>query len=297
MPLQKSGVFKPGKMTARTRGPLVAMRPGDRHMVRTFGPKEGQCNICGEIGRLTHDHSPPKSVVRPTPVSVRHIVELVANDKPASAGRLSQNGLKFRTLCARCNNQLLGLKYDPALANFCNSLTSILSSSLTLPRTVNVRCIPQRIMRAVFGHLAAQGVERHLKGPQTEIMRDAFLDESILFPEGMRFYFWPFVHEDCVLFRDAAYSDIPTKKVFIIWLMKFFPVSFLIAWEDGPSPYFSLPRLCAWRRVSSSAEVDMPVPLVDLPPRYWPEAPTDRNVVMYGEGAMFATPHVRTAPT
>ncbi|MEJ2060976.1 MAG: hypothetical protein P8Y64_10905, partial [Gammaproteobacteria bacterium] len=147
-------------------------------------------------------------------------------------------------------------------------------------------------MRSVFGHLAAQGVDRYLKGSQTEALRDSFLDESIPLPENIQFYYWPFPYEDRIFFRDAAYLDIPTKQVSSIWLLKFFPISFMMAWEEKDTPMFTLPNLSTWRMPPPDQEVQIPIPLTGIPPRYWPEAPSDRSVILYGQEAMFSVPHL-----
>ena len=262
-----------------------------RLLIRTFGKHVGECNICGSIGKLTEDHSPPKSCVRPKAVQIRHIISLLADQGVQEKGRISQNGLKFRTLCHRCNNELLGLRYDPALAEFTNRASHVLSSSLRLPTVINVRGRPQLIMRAVFGHLAAQGVERYRKGPETEVLRDAFLDPVIPLPENVRFYYWPFPHHGCVIFRDAGYLDIPTGNVAVIWLMKFFPLSFMMSWEDTERPFFRLPCLSNWRVSDPEQEIELPLQLKGIPHRYWPEAPTKTSVVTFGQEAMFALPH------
>lgn len=264
-----------------------------RPLIRTFGKIVGECNICGNIGKLTEDHSPPKSCVRPRAVQVRHITGLLANQGIQEKGRISQNGLKFRTLCHYCNNELLGLLYDPELAAFTNQVSHVLSSSVYLPPVISVIGKPQLIMRAVFGHLAAQGVERYQKGPETESLRDAFLNPSIPMPDNIRFYYWPFPHHGCVLFRDAAYLDIPTEEVAVIWLMKFFPISFMISWEKTETPMFSLPCLSNIQVSDSAQETKIPLVFSNIPNRYWPEAPSDRSVVMYGQEAMFAVPHIR----
>ena len=73
-------------------------------------------------------------------------------------------------------------------------------------------------MRAVFGHLAALGVNRYKKVPDTENLRDAFLDTHKPFPEHVRFYYWPFPHRGCIVSRDAAYLDIPSGNTASIWL-------------------------------------------------------------------------------
>ena len=265
----------------------------DRPLVRTRGNKNGQCNICGEIGPLTEDHSPPKSCVRPRAVQIRHIICLLADEGIKEKGRISQNGLKFKTLCHRCNNDLLGLIYDPALAHFTNNVSQILSSRLALPKALSVRGNPQRIMRSVLGHLSAQGMGRYLKGPETEAIRDSFLDESIPIPENIRIYYWPFPHHGCTVFRDAAYLDIPTGQVAVIWLMKFFPISFMVAWEKTKDRMFTLPCLSDWREYPPDKEAELPLPLTHIPHRYWPEAPSETSVITYGQEAMFAIPHVK----
>lgn len=262
-----------------------------RILIHTRGGKNGQCNICGDEGSLTEDHSPPKSCVKPRAVQIRHIVDLLAGDGVELKGKISQNGVKFKTLCSRCNNDLLGLRYDPALASFTNKTADILSSSLKLPNVITIMGNPQRIMRAVVGHLAAQGVGRYLKGPETTAIRDSFLDESIPLPENIRIYYWPFPHHGCVLFRDASYLDVPTSQIAVIWLMKFFPISFMVAWEKTDERMFNLPCLSEWRTISADKEVELPLRLTHIPQRYWPEAPSDRSVIVYGREAMFSVPY------
>lgn len=268
-----------------------------RSLVRTRGNKNGQCNICGETSVLTEDHSPPKSCVRPKAVQIRHIIGLLADKGIQEKGRISQNGIKFKTLCSRCNNKLLGLIYDPALAQFTNQVSQILSSRLTLPKVMSIRGNPQRIMRSVVGHLAAQGVERYLKGPETGAIRNSFLDETIPLPENIRIYYWPFPHHGCTIFRDAAYLDLQSGQVAAIWLIKFFPVSFMVAWEKTENRMFNLPCLSDWRELPPTEEVELPLQLTHIPHRYWPEAPTETSVIIYGQEAIFAIPHIENVKT
>lgn len=264
-------------------------------LLRTIGKKQGQCNICGETGPLTEDHSPPKSCVKPTAVQIRHIVELLSGQGVVEKGRISQNGVKFRTLCHRCNNDLLGLCYDPPLASFTKQVSQLLSSYAALPATARIQGNPQRIMRAVFGHLAAQGVDRYLKGPETEELRDWFANESLPLPQNIRIYYWPFPHHGSIIFRDAAYLDIPSGQVAVIWLLKFYPISFLISWEESSQPLFSLPRLSDWGNEVLSKDVALPISLTEIPHRYWPEAPSETSVMTFGQEAMFAVPHINPA--
>src|ERR1035438_2045085 len=129
--------------------------------VATFGSRNGQCNICGDSGRLTDDHTPPKGCRNPSKVELNHIGQLLGSDQPKVKGRFSQNGVKYRTLCHRCNNTLLGSKYDPAFIAFVNKVGTILQSSLHLPNTINIQAQPQAMLRSLIGHISAQGVKRN----------------------------------------------------------------------------------------------------------------------------------------
>jgi hypothetical protein len=71
-------------------------------LIVTKGPKEGRCNICGEEGKLTEDHTPPKGCIKIKQVELHHIIQHLNAEQPQSKGRISQNGVKYRTLCARC---------------------------------------------------------------------------------------------------------------------------------------------------------------------------------------------------
>jgi len=147
-------------------------------------------------------------------------------------------------------------------------------------------------MRAIFGHIAAQGVDRYLKGPETEELVDWFVDDNLPLPQGVRFYFWPFPHHGCVLFRDVVYLQISRGTPVNIWVMKFFPLAFLMTFEASAEPYFNLPRISDYHDLLP-VDIEMPLDLGSVPDRYWPEAPTIDSMVTFGKEAMFATPHVR----
>jgi hypothetical protein len=74
--------------------------------------------------------------------------------------------------------------------------------------------------------------------------------------------------------------------------MKFFPISFMVAWEKTEERMFDLPCLSEWREIPPDEEVELPLRLSQIPPRYWPEAHNDRSVITYGKEAMFAVPHI-----
>lgn len=256
--------------------------------INTYGLKFGQCNICGSHGRLTEDHTPPKACLRPTKIVLKHIGQLLSSEEPREKGRMLQNGVKYRTLCPRCNNTLLGSKYDPAFISFVNQIGKILKNPLYLPNTLQIQAQPQAVMRAVLGHISAQGVDRYLKGPHTESMRDYFLDVTKPLPLGIRIFYWAYPHRPFLLIRDAAYLDITNHQTFGFWLLKFFPVAFLVTW-DLPDHLTSVGHsLDKWRNSSFTDFANLPLTLRPLVSARWPEAPSDNHVLLYANEAVFA---------
>ncbi len=258
--------------------------------IATRGSLQGQCNICGDVGKLTEDHTPPKGCYKPKQVEIQSILRKLATAPYGPNSRFSQNGVKYRTICGRCNNGLLGLEYDPSLISFVNQIADVLKSSLTLPSTVFVRGQAQAIMRSLLGHLAAQGVDRYRKGPETEAFRDYFLDTSLPLPDALEVFYWVYPFQSHVMARDAVFVDFGDQQPVMIWILKFFPVAFIVAWDAGFTPPYPVVKLSAWRDVPYWATGELPVLLNAFPPEHWPEAPTDRSAVMYGREAINVKP-------
>jgi hypothetical protein len=255
----------------------------------TKGPKVGRCNVCGNVGPLTEDHTPPKGAIRVKQVEMHHIARILNVARPSPGGRFSQDGVKFRTLCARCNNEFLGAKYDPAFNEFSQAVGLFLKSSLVLPPVTYVKGQPQKIARSLFGHLSAQGIDRYLKGPHTDDLRDYFLDPTRPLPDYWNIYYWVYPYQTQVLVRDAVLKDLRCEDNAYIWIMKFFPLAFLMVWDDPKGyGYSQYPNLMKWRHIAIDDTVDMPVQLTVVPHERWPEAPTEHTFLMYGEGAMGA---------
>ena len=103
------------------------------------GPKVGTCNICGTYGPLTLDHTPPKGAVTIRPVRLRSVVGELADSKPElPASRVLQNGVRYRSLCANCNNSILGAKYDPSYIDFVKHLRAYVETPIEVPEIVHI---------------------------------------------------------------------------------------------------------------------------------------------------------------
>ncbi len=256
------------------------------HVV-TRGAKFGVCNICGNTGPLTEDHTPPKGCVSPTAVELQHVTHLL--DAGKAIKTKAQDGVKYRTLCGRCNNALLGGRYDPVLIDFTKRVSGLLASDLALPSVMAVPTKPALLIRAVWGHLAAVGVDRYRKGPLTEQWRDFFLDETLPLPAGVNVHYWIYPYRRQALIRDAGSLDLTRDgDISTYWLMKFYPLAFAV-WKSAGG--WALPyRDLAVCRVRDPDEViDVMVDLAPVSHELTLEAPTDTQLIMFGQDSVVAT--------
>lgn len=254
------------------------------HMI-TRGAKSGPCNICGIDGPLTEDHTPPKGCVRPTAMELQHVTHRLDAGKAIKSK--APDGVKYRTLCARCNNALLGGRYDPALIDFTNRVSDLLASNLMLPTTMGVPAKPSLLVRAIWGHLAAVGVDRYLKGPQTEEWRDFFLDETLPVPAGVNFYYWVYPYRRQALIRDAGSLDISNGGKAMYWLMKFYPLAFAV-WMPQSGWALGYRDLGSYRASNPNGIVDVMVDLSPVPHELILEAPTTTQAIMFGRDSIVA---------
>ena len=218
---------------------MKPLRPGTR------GPSIGVCNICGTLGPLTIDHVPPRGCEPPTRKKIefalsryRDRVQDVGRPVTAIAPRISQSGLNYNTLCSRCNSGLLGTAYDPALIDFSKQVAGRLNSPLHLPSTMTFQIEPQKVARAVWGHMASVGIDRYLKGPHTEAWSEWFHDEALPPPGGSSLFYWLYPYRRTVVGRDLGLLRLGQRSSSIVWMLKFYPIAF--AWVH-PGNNFGYP--------------------------------------------------------
>lgn len=256
----------------------------------TRGEKTGRCNICGTYGPLTEDHTPPKGCVIPRALELQHVAHRL--DAQHAIKAKANDGVKYRTLCARCNNALLGGRYDPALIEFVKRVDALLTSIVVVPNTVAVPAKPALLVRAVWGHLAAVGVDRYLKGPRTEELRDFFLDETLPIPAGIAFHYWIYPYRRQVLIRDAALGDLRERTQTLFWAMKFYPMAFAIWQPARGAGKMGMRDLATYCGGHPDNVVDLIVDLHPVPHELTLEAPTETQVILLGRDAIVANGRV-----
>ena len=258
---------------------------------QTYGPLEGRCNLCGKHALLTEDHIPPKGGPRVSAVEMRSLLQRLTQTDAHAKARRSQSGVKFRSLCASCNNGVLA-GYDREYCDFTNEVAARFRSPLLLPSRLAIRARPQRLMRAVVGHLLAFGFDRPPQGDMNEALARFVLDERAPLPAQANLYYWAYPSREQIVVRDVVYLELKAgvDKPFVFNLLKVFPTAFFLTWERPDALGFRIESLDGYRSFALDDEADLPLELTGLPPLTWPEAPTDTSVVLYGGDPLHATP-------
>jgi len=173
------------------------------------------------------------------------------------------------------------------LIDFTSRVSSLLASDLMLPTTMTVPTKPALLMRAIWGHLAAVGVDRYLKGPRTEEWRDFFLDAMLPVPAGINFYYWVYPYRRQALIRDAGSLDISNGGKGMYWLMKFYPTAFAV-WMPQNAWALNFRDLAIYRTSNPDDVVDVMVDLEPVPHELTLEAPTTTQAIMFGRDSVVA---------
>lgn len=215
------------------------------------GPKIGYCAICRKHGPLTADHVPPKNcgnindsiftdIYGPSPERPR---------KPV----MSQGGSHFRTICAYCNNTILGTEYDPALRDVVQQIRAYftLASRMSLPLIQMFDYQPNKFLRAIAGHLlAANGVPdvvlNDRTAPVDAALREYVLDPTRGLPDKLRVYYWFYPYRRRVVMKHSLMGFLGANGAHIYGhVFKFFPFGFWFVWneEGGRSRQFNLRQL------------------------------------------------------
>ncbi len=261
----------------------------------TRGPLRGPCNICGVVDLLTDDHVPPKGCPRVSTMRMHQLIRVLGDGQVLPTGRQAQSGVKYRTLCKRCNSQRLGIECDPALISLAQNVDrflSAISAGIVVPSHTLVRTRPQRVLRAVVGHSLAAAVERPADGDWDRDLVAYSMDSSCSFPTSARVHYWIYPFQQQVAIRDAGYLSLlkadRDKNPTIFMCLKFYPLAFMIVDCRDRNYTFDLPCLSDYGALPLDNEIEVPIYLKNLPGELWPEAPSTNHVVIYGGDPLFA---------
>lgn len=250
------------------------------YYAKTKREKYSICNLCRKKKDLSWDHVPPKGGIELSAVRMETIFQLMTGDKDKPKPRESQNGMKFRTICSDCNS-LLGTEYDPTMNDFAISVGRYLNSQLQFPGSINHRVKPQRLMKALLGHLIAAKVDIENTSFDRQA-REYVLDIDAPLPANINIFYWVFPHECSIAIRDfAMFTPRGTfDQPAIFQTLKYFPVAYLCC---DKAEYAGLQCLSWYRDLGIDDELEIPINLKRIEHPFWPEAPSDKdNNIFFG---------------
>ena len=252
------------------------------HYSKVKREKQGPCNLCRKEAGLTWDHVPPQGGIELSSMEMRTILETLSGDPDKDKYRITQNGVKYRTLCKACN-EWLGQEFDPVLNKFANDVALLVRSPLHLPPILEVETKPHRLIRAILGHLVAAKSELDDVVFDQQV-RNYIFDQSAPLPGEISIFYWIYPYPIQVVIRDVGmpstrgnYSDFMFCQI-----LKYFPVAYMVSTADE---YEGLAKLTQYRDAKLDEIMRLPIGLRNVPNQHWPEAP-DKGNILFGGQAM-----------
>lgn len=261
------------------------------------------CSICGEPGELHRDHVPPKGSANLSRVAITTLADHMGTAR--TRPYFGETGVRFKTLCAYCNSTRLGTWYDPELKRISSAVTRLLSAAtvLSLPEAAVVSVKPQRVARAVVGHLLA-AVPPELAGqpptdaPMPRALREYFLDPCAPLPDTVSIYYWTYPSVRVVIARGIAKTNIRFNPIIIGDILKFYPLGYWVLWDAPPLRTDTVAPLVANRTVGIDFEVDLPIRFRGQPSLDFPEAPgPEEATFMHDRAGVTAGPRLTRRQT
>lgn len=253
--------------------------------------KVSQCNICKKIKPLSWDHVPPKGGIRLASVEQETVFQHMTMPKDNRKYSISQNGVKYRTICKECN-EIIGRKYDPVLNDFAYNVGKILKTKLTLPSIIYYKTKPNLLIRAILGHLLAAKADID-EVTVDEQVRNFIFDEDTIIPDEIKIFYWVHPYINTVIIRDIAMPAVRGKfggKVGFFSIFKYFPIAYLVC---NLKEYEGLNELTLYRNSKPQDIIDIPINLKDIRGPEWPEGVDNGNMIMGGQSiksSVFAIP-------
>lgn len=201
----------------------------DRLKKMYVGSESGYCRLCGKYQSLTKDHFPPQNTGNSGHVYIYS----------QSTQILSQNGMKFKTLCQECNGELLaGLdgEQKEMVVGF-----STFGKDLRIynAKYIGLMLDTHRLLRSVLGHYIGtcfgDEVQDELQRPLSyspfyEEIRKFVLGE-IEHLEIVEVYYWYYPYDETRISQFQAFMPLFAKgsmEPVFGGVVKYFPIAFWI---------------------------------------------------------------------
>lgn len=196
--------------------------------------KDGYCLICGEFGKLTQDHVPPKSSIVITKVEQRHITEQMGANSRLIKGVKSHNGSKFKTICSRCNNNYVGV-HDKEIgrvnALILKELRYLIYQPLKRDSIISVQVNVLSYAKGMIGHiLSATSVieckEPIVKSPYFDPLKAFVIGENEKLDSTHDIYYWFYPYSMHLSGKYVGFKS--GSNLSVLSILSFFPIAFMV---------------------------------------------------------------------
>jgi len=252
------------------------------------------CNICRQQGKLSKDHVPPRGTLIFQDVGINNFENLFKGTKKKFT-KISQNGIKFETICESCNNKL-GHDLDAGLKSFTSNITEELSKPIPINKTLLIECFPSTVIRSILGHILAAKTETDNVTPDRKI-RSFLFDYSKPIHKDIHVFYWFYPFANIRITRDfvmpISQDEQGNIKMGFCNIIKFFPIAFLVT--DVVS-YAQLPNLNQYRNFSVRIKVKIPLSIGNIHEEGWPEIPSNSGNPFVAGGKSFFQDSITASP-
>lgn len=237
-------------------------------------------------GQVELGSHPPKGSVVPTCTEILSVGSVLSAKDKIGKAAISQNGIKYRTICERCNNDLLGKKCDRTLNAFARDVGRILGSRIVPPPVVKIPTRPANLMKAVFGHLLAANTIELDEAGFNDAMRECFLDAKAPIPDDIHIFYWLYPYEIQVIKQDIV---MPARRGHFddgfgfFKILKCFPVAYVVT---DLAAYEGLSELTVHRGVRFDEALGVNIHFDKKYPWEWPDLVDPGNFMFMGATGM-----------
>jgi len=224
-------------------------------------------------------------------MKLHNLIDFMGAEKPdGKRGRPFQQGVNFRTICEKCNSNVLGSLYDPALVSLANSISTYLFSQIARPNGTKFRTNSALVSKAVSGHILSIGVDHFPRGEMGDALAEFVLDPSAAPPKELGIYYWLYPYWDQVSIRCFSYLVRFCTPPLTVSLLKFCPIAFMLTWDADESFNFPYPNLVSYIS-GGNGDAEIPLNFRIIPPHRYPEMPGKSGVALHGRDSYLATRH------
>jgi hypothetical protein len=198
---------------------------------------DGTCSICGNFGKLSFEHIPPRAAFNDQRRFEADIQSLLSDKWAPGAstkGRYKQGGVGKDSLCEKCNNSM-GTWYGASYVDFARQamrLVSVSNGNMSLAYPYRIR--PLRVLKQIVAmFFSACGPD--LQKKHSALVRFLLNRELREFPRSIRIY--GYLHHpnlSTAIRRSGITGIVVGNKSHVISEIAFPPFGFVMSLDGEP---------------------------------------------------------------